>query len=120
MVRYIACLVCAASLLLVPAFAQTQTLEPLSFASGAVLDFHLQTRFHPDVENDADLLPKGAILRVKLLSPVDSHTTPDGGEIRGVVTEAMTWGDKAIIHPGAQKPDPSSGLPVRIAGYSGD
>jgi len=66
------------------------------------LDFHLQTRFNPDVENEADLLPKGTLLHVKLLSAVDSDTARDGAELRGVLTEAVSSRDKVVVHRDAE------------------
>jgi hypothetical protein len=102
MVRCIVSFVCAVSVFLLPGFAETSALEPLRYPSGAVLDFHVQTRFHPDVENDADSLPKGTLVHVKLLSPVDSDTAADGSEIRGVVTAAILAGDKVVVHSDAE------------------
>jgi hypothetical protein len=87
---------------LFPGFAQTTALEPLRYPSGAVLDFHLQTRFSPASENRADLLPKGTLLHVKLLSPVDSDTTQDGSEIRGVVNSPVVSGDQIVVHSEAE------------------
>ncbi len=102
MVRFVPRLVCAVSLFLSPLVAQTTALEPLRYPSGAVLDFHLQTRFYPDAANPADLLPKGTILRVKLLSPVDSDVALDGTEIRGVLTATVFSGDKVVVHSDAE------------------
>ena len=102
MVRCVVSVVCALSTFLLPALAQTTALEPLRYAAGTVLDFHLQTRFHPEVENETDLLPKGTVLRVKLLSSVDSDTARDGSEISGVVTSAVLSGDKVVVHPDAE------------------
>jgi hypothetical protein len=102
MVRSFVSCVCAVSVFLLPAFPQGTALEPLRYPSGAVLDFHLQTRFHPDVENDADSLPKGTLLHVKLLSPIDSDTAADGSEIRGMVTAPIFSRDKVVVHSDAE------------------
>ena len=102
MVRCVVSAVCVLSLFILPVVAQTIALEPLRYDSGAVLDFHLQTRFNPGLENETDLLPKGTLLRVKLLSTVDSDTARDGSEIRGVVTEALLSGDKVVVHSAAE------------------
>jgi hypothetical protein len=102
MVSRIVSLVCVVCLFLLPAVAQTTVLEPLRYPTGAVLEFHLQTRFNPEAENEVDSLPKGTLLRVKLLSPVDSDSAQDGSEIRGVITAAVLSGDKVVVHPNAE------------------
>jgi hypothetical protein len=77
--------------------AQNAVVEPLRVAAGTILTFHIQTRLHPDSDDEMDRLPQGTVLRVRLLSPIDSSVDRDGTEIRGVIASSVLSGDKVIV-----------------------
>lgn len=81
--------------------AQSSSLQPLRVASGAVLDFHLQTLLRPASGDPLLVLPEGTILRVRLLDSVDSHVNRDGDTFRGTVVSPVSSGTKIIIQAGA-------------------
>lgn len=82
--------------------AQRADLEPLHINAGTIVTFHLQTRLHATGENETDKLPRGTILRVKILESLDSDVDRDGTEFRGVVVSAVVSGDEIIVHPNAE------------------
>lgn len=90
------------SVLLSSARAQNSGLEPLHITAGTILTFHLQTRLHATGENETDKLPRGTILRVKLLESLDSAVDRDGTEFRGFVASPVVSGDEIIVHPDAE------------------
>jgi hypothetical protein len=71
------CVLCAG----IAAIAQSSTIPPIHLSAGAVLTFYLQTRLTPARDNPFDTLPKGTVLRVKLVDGVDSRTEIDGGQV---------------------------------------
>jgi len=85
-------------------FAQTQkaAVAPVHVAAGTVLTFHLQTRLNPSSENETDKLPKGTVLKVKLLQSLDSSVDHDGTEFHGVVVSSVTSGNRIIVHSDAE------------------
>jgi len=83
-------------------FAQAARLSPLSVPAGTVLTFYLQTRLNPIAENEMDALPKGTILRVKVLDTIDSAVDRDGYEFRGEVVSPISAGSLTVLHADAQ------------------
>jgi hypothetical protein len=81
---------------------QKPAIEPVHVAAGTILTFHLQARLNPSSENEADKLPKGTILRVKLLAALDSAVDHDGTEFHGVVVSSVAAGNQIIVHTDAQ------------------
>jgi hypothetical protein len=81
---------------------QKTAIEPVHVAAGTILTFHLQSRLNPSSENEADKLPKGTILRVKLLAALDSAVDHDGTEFHGVVVSSVASGNQIIVHTDAQ------------------
>ena len=77
---------------------QNANIEPIHAQPGTVLTFHLQTRLNPADRNALDVLPKGTVLRVKLLNGVDSGVDRDGSEFHGEVVESVSAGSKVIVH----------------------
>jgi len=57
---------------------QSASIEPIHAQLGAVLTFHLQTRLNPTDRNEMDVLPRGTVIRVKMLNGVDSSVDRDG------------------------------------------
>ena len=94
------------ALCLVSAFAcaaQAQnTIEAVHVAAGTILTFHLQTRLKPNSEDQMDVLPRGTILRVKMLDSIDSGVDHDGAGFRGVVVSSVVSGNELIVHRDAE------------------
>ena len=78
---------------------QNAHIEPIHAQLGAVLTFHVQTRLNPTDRNEMDVLPKGTVLRVKMLNGVDSGVDRDGSEFHGEVVDSVSAGSKVIVHP---------------------
>jgi hypothetical protein len=96
--RVIAVALCLLGVVTGTAHGQTSTLEPVHIPMGTVLDFHLQTRLHPSEGNALDVLPKGTVLRVKMLEPIDSAVNQDGTEFHGVIVSSLESGSEVVIH----------------------
>lgn len=77
---------------------QNANIEPIHAQPGAVLTFHLQTRLNPADRNEMDVLPKGTVIRVKMLNGVDSSIDRDGSEFHGNVVDSVSAGSKIIVH----------------------
>jgi len=89
---------CAASVFAGAACGQNATIEPIHAHLGAVLTFHLQTRLNPADPNDIDVLPRGTVIRVKMLNGMDSGVDRDGSVFHGAVVDSVSAGDKIIVH----------------------
>ncbi len=89
---------CFASLLAGSARGQKTTLQPIHVAAGTVLVFHIQTRLHASRAGEVDALPKGTVILVKLLAPIDSGLDHDGAEFRGYVVSPITSGNEVVVH----------------------
>jgi len=77
---------------------QTANIEPIHAQSGTVLTFHVQTRLNPTDRNEMDVLPRGTVIRVKMLNGVDSSVDRDGSEFHGEVVNPVSAGSKIIVH----------------------
>lgn len=95
-------LVCLAVMLAKSAPAQNSIPEPIHVPAGTVLTFHLQTRLNPGAGNDVDVLPKGTVLRVKMLDSIDSNIDRDGAEFRGLVVSSVVAGKATVVHSDAE------------------
>ncbi|HVN09615.1 MAG TPA: hypothetical protein VMV61_11605 [Patescibacteria group bacterium] len=93
-VQFFACLMFAMAV----TAGQSPPVPPVRLEAGTVLSFHLQTRFAPGELNATDRLPRGTVIRVKLLDPVDSATEADGSEFRGEVTDPVVSWNGVVIH----------------------
>jgi hypothetical protein len=89
---------CAVSVFAGAARGQGSSLEPIHAQLGAVLTFHLQTRLNPTDRNEMDVLPRGTVIRVKMLNGVDSGVDRDGSVFHGEVVDSVSAGDKIIVH----------------------
>jgi hypothetical protein len=78
---------------------QNANIPPIHAQLGTVLTFHLQTRLNPTDRNEMDVLPRGTVLRVKMLNGVDSSVDRDGSEFHGEVVDSVSAGNKVIVHP---------------------
>ena len=77
---------------------QNANIQPIHAELGAVLTFHLQTRLNPSARNEMDGLPRGTVIRVKMLNGVDSSVDRDGSEFHGEVVDSVSAGSKVIVH----------------------
>jgi hypothetical protein len=100
MSRFLAAVLCAASVfaVLAPAQISTSAIEPIRVPSGSILAFHLQTRLRPADSDPLDQLPQGTVLHVKILNAIDSTVDRDGSEFHGSVVSDLALGDGVVIH----------------------
>jgi hypothetical protein len=77
---------------------QSANVEPIHAQVGTVLTFHMQTRLNPADRNETDVLPRGTVIRVKMLNGVDSRVDRDGSEFHGEVVDSVSAGSKIIVH----------------------
>jgi hypothetical protein len=100
--RFGSVLLCAVCVFTGAARGQNAKVEALHAPLGTVLTFHLQTRMNPADPNEMDELPRGTVIRVKMLSGVDSSMDRDGSVFHGEVVEAVYAGSKVIVHPDSE------------------
>jgi hypothetical protein len=106
--RFIAPLLCAIAALAVTAQGQATNsgasgnVAPLRVPAGTIVNFQLQTRMKAAAIGVVDDLPKGTLLRVKLLDSIDSAADRDGSAFRGLIVSSVAWGDRVVIHSDAQ------------------
>jgi hypothetical protein len=100
MQRFVLILLCVIGVFEATAHGQNTNIriEPIHAQLGAVLTFYLQTRFNPADKNEIDVLPKGTVLRVKMLNAVDSGTDPDGAVFHGTIVDSITTANEVLIH----------------------
>src|SRR5213082_2193460 len=84
------------------AHGQTSNIEPVHVSAGTVLTFYLHARLNPTNGNDVDGLPKGTLLRVKMLDSIDSSVNADGTEFHGTVVSGLTSSGELVIHSGSE------------------
>ena len=75
---------------------------PVHVTSGTVLTFYLHARLNPTSGESLDGLPKGTLLRVKMLDSIDSAINADGTEFHGTVVSGLTSSGELVIHPGSE------------------
>jgi len=93
----------ALALCATPTFAQSSNLAPVHVAAGTLLTFYLQTRLNPTAPSALDALPKGTVLRVRLLDSVDSSVDRDGAPFRAVLVAPVTSADnEVVVHADAE------------------
>jgi len=84
------------------AHGQASSIEPMHVSAGTVLTFYLHARLNPTSGDSVDGLPKGTLLRVKMLDSVDSAVNADGTEFHGTVLSGLTSSGEVVIHSGAE------------------
>jgi hypothetical protein len=77
---------------------QGSSIEQVHVAAGTVLTFYLHARLNPTSDDALDALPKGSLLRVKMLDSIDSSVDPDGTEFHGSVVSALASEGNVVIH----------------------
>lgn len=78
--------------------ASSATPVPVRVTAGTVLTFYLHARLNPTSGDSLDGLPKGTLLRVKMLDSIDSAVNADGAEFRGTVVSGLTSSGELVIH----------------------
>lgn len=94
--------ICLAGAFASAARGQASGIEPVRVTAGAVLTFYLHARLNPTSGDSVDGLPKGTLLRVKMLESVDSAVNADGSEFHGIVTSGLTSSGETVIHSGSE------------------
>ena len=84
------------------AFGATFVPVPVHVTAGTVLTFYLHARLNPTSGDSVDGLPKGTLLRVKMLDSIDSSVNPDGTEFHGTVVSGLTSSGEIVIHPDSE------------------
>jgi hypothetical protein len=112
--RFLALIACAVGFSAFAAHAQalnaSQTLAPaapigivpLRIPAGSIVSFQLQTRMKAAAADVLDVLPKGTLLRVKLLDAIDSAALRDGSAFRGLIVSSVERDNRVVIHPQAE------------------
>jgi hypothetical protein len=102
MYRNVLAVLCLIGVFAMSADAQKAAVEPIAIDVGTILSFHLQTRLNPADVNQLDALPKGTLLRIRMLSTVDSMADRDGSEFGGVLVSPILSGKDVIVPTGAE------------------
>jgi hypothetical protein len=104
MSRFLAVVLCAVSVFATPSFSQVpaSSIEPIRVPAGTILAFHLQTRLRHTDGDPIDAFPKGTVLHVKIVGPIDSDVDRDGSEFRGTVAADLSIGEGVVIHSDAE------------------
>ena len=84
------------------AHGQASSIESVHVSAGTVLTFYLHARLNPTSGDSVDGLPKGTLLRVKMLDSIDSAVNADGTEFRGMVMSGLTSSGDVVIHSGSE------------------
>jgi len=81
---------------------QASHIEPVHVSAGTVLTFYLHARLNPTSGDSVDGLPKGTLLRVRMLDSIDSAVNGDGTEFHGTVVSGLTSSGELVIHSGSE------------------
>ncbi|PYT96724.1 MAG: hypothetical protein DMG38_22760 [Acidobacteria bacterium] len=81
---------------------QTSNIARVQVSAGTVLTFYLHARLNPTSGNSVDGLPKGTLLRVRMLDSIDSAVNPDGTGFHGAVVSGLTSSGELVIHSGSE------------------
>ena len=90
---------CLVGLLATTTHGQAFKIEPVRVSRGTVLTFYLHARLDATGGDSVDGLPKGTLLRVKMLDSIDSAINADGTEFRGTVVSGLVSSGEVVIHP---------------------
>ena len=97
MQRLLAVGLCFLSVLASTAHGQSSGVEPLHVPAGTALNFYLHTRLNPSAGDAVDTLPKGTVLRVKILDSIDSNVNRDGAEFRGSLASPLLSDGEVVV-----------------------
>ena len=101
MKRIVLVALCLVSALARTTRSQASRVDPLRVSAGTVLTFYLHARLNPTNQDSLDGLPKGTLLRVKMLDSIDSAVNADGTEFHGLVVSGLVSSGEVVIHPDA-------------------
>jgi hypothetical protein len=94
--------VCLVALFAATTHGQAFRIEPVRVSAGTVLTFYLHARLDATSDDSVDGLPKGTLLRVKMLDSIDSAINSDGTEFHGTVVSGLVSAGETVIHPESQ------------------
>jgi hypothetical protein len=106
--HFVALFVCVLGLAIFSAQGQSANsqasprISPLQIPAGTIVSFQLQTRMKAAAADVLGVLPKGTLLRVKLLDAIDSAALRDGSAFRGLIVSSVERDDQVVIHPDAE------------------
>ena len=89
---------CLVGLFATTAWGQDFRIEPVRVSAGTVLTFYLHARLDAASGDSVDGLPKGTLLRVKMLDSIDSAINSDGTEFHGTVVSGLVSSGEVVIH----------------------
>ncbi|PYT80247.1 MAG: hypothetical protein DMG40_13385 [Acidobacteria bacterium] len=81
---------------------QASHVDAVHVQAGTVQTFYLHARLNPTSGDSVDGLPKGTLLRVKMLDSIDSSVNADGTEFHGTVVSGLTSSGELVIHSGSE------------------
>lgn len=93
---------CLVGLLAATTYGQAFRIEPVRVSAGTLLTFYLHARLDATGGDSVDGLPKGTLLRVKMLDSIDSAINSDGTEFHGTVVSGLVSSGEIVIHPESQ------------------
>ena len=94
--------VCLVGPLATTTHGQAFRIEQVRASAGAVLTFYLHARLDATNGDSVDSLPKGTLLRVKMLDSIDSAINADGTEFHGIVVSGLASSGEVVIHPDSE------------------
>lgn len=100
--RTLVLVVCLIGVPAVAASAQSLAVAPLQVKAGTVLSFQLQTRMKATAGDALSALPKGTVLRVKMLDSVDSGANRDGTPFHGLLVSSLISENRVLVHSEAE------------------
>jgi hypothetical protein len=98
---FVRVMLCALSVSAASAYGQ-KDIAPVQVPAGTVVTFYSQTRLNPGAGNALDELPKGSVLKVRMLEAIDSNVDRDGREFRGVLAAPIMSGNAVVVHADAE------------------
>src|SRR5437660_8809189 len=88
--------------LTIATYGQAFKVGPVRVSAGTVLTFYLHARLNTANGDGVDGLPKGTLLRVKMLDSIDSAVNSDGTEFHGTVVSGLASSREVVIHPDSE------------------
>src|SRR5215472_12504555 len=102
MKRIVASVLSLFATLAISTHGQAFRVEPVRVSVVAVLTFYLHARLSATSGDGVDGLPKGTLLRVKMLDSIDSAVNGDGTEFHGTVVSGLASSGEVVIRPDSE------------------
>jgi hypothetical protein len=96
--RSLGLFLCAISLFAMTVQGQNSGIAQIHVESGTVLSFHVQNRLNPSAADVLNVLPKGSVLKIRILNSVDSTLEQDGTPFQGSVVSSLVSGNRVVVH----------------------